>query len=55
MPANEEQEDKQQCKFVTYNGMFIMAGPAPRGVKPEQCQEKALSNGFCENHNPEHW
>lgn len=44
-----------RCKMKTYGGVFIMAGPAPRGMKPEQCENAALANGFCEKHNPEHW
>lgn len=45
----------EQCQMVTYNGFFVMAGPPPRGVKPERCSIPAKANGFCEKHDPKDW
>ena len=53
--AKESKKKPEPCKMVTYNGFFIMAGPPPRGAKPERCPLPARSNGFCEKHNPKDW
>jgi hypothetical protein len=54
-PQREGKKKAERCKMVTYGGFFIMAGPAPKGVKPERCPLPPLDNGFCEKHNPENW